>query len=247
MSKIIKNNKSLNINGSIYLNNKELLNNINLDITLNKWNTLVGRSGTGKSTLLKIIANINIPKNFTNKININNKYNYGFSLMAQDDLLLPWLTVLENVVLGHRLRREKVDLEKATKLIKKVNLDQALYSMPSTLSGGMRQRVAIARTLYEDKDIILMDEPFRSLDSITKLKIQNLTYSLLKNKTIFMVTHDPIEALTLSNNLYITSNKGVKELDLPTSSPIRQINDKILNKNYHKILNELEIGYNENE
>ncbi|MGY8976093.1 MAG: ATP-binding cassette domain-containing protein, partial [Alphaproteobacteria bacterium] len=80
-----------------------------------------------------------------------------------------------------------------------VGLIDVAKQLPSTLSGGMRQRAALARTLMENNDIILMDEPFSSLDTITKSKIQKLTWSLLKNKTVIMVTHDPLEALMLSN------------------------------------------------
>ena len=90
-----------------------------------------------------------------------------------------------------------------------------------------------------------MDEPFRSLDSITKIKIQKLTYSLLKNKTIFMVTHDPLEALTLSNNLYMISKNRIKKLNLPKNSPIREIDKSIITQNYSKILNEMENGSND--
>ncbi len=241
------NKNCLDISGSLYLNEVELLSKIKFNIELNKWNTLVGQSGIGKSTLLKILANLEISSNFTNKIKIINKNKYTFSLMAQDDLLLPWFSVIENVVLGQKLRGEKVDYNRAKKILRKVNLNHVINNMPASLSGGMRQRVAIARTLFEDRDIILMDEPFRSLDSITKAKIQNLTYSLLRNKTIFMVTHDPLEALLLSNNLYLISDNKIKNINLPKSNPIRKITDAELVKNYKNIINKIERNYIENE
>ena len=97
-----------------------------------------------------------------------------------------------------------------------------------TLSGGMKQRVALARTLMENKDIILMDEPFSALDSITRSVIQKLTWKLLKNKTVIMVTHDPLEALLLSNNLYFISKKKLMTIKLPKSKPFRKVNNENL-------------------
>ena len=98
--------------------------------------------------------------------------------MAQNDLLLPWASVIENITLGQRLRKEKLDINKAHILLEKVGLKNAAKKLPSTLSGGMRQRVALARTIMEDKDIILMDEPFSALDSITRSAIQNVVASV---------------------------------------------------------------------
>ena len=104
----------------------------------------------------------------------------------------------------------------------------------------MRQRVALARTLMEDKDIILMDEPFSSLDSITRSTIQKLTWKLLKNKTVIMVTHDPLEALLLSNDLYYISHHKLKPIKLPKTKPFRKANDINLLYSHKYILNKLE-------
>ncbi|MBT4109835.1 MAG: ABC transporter ATP-binding protein, partial [Pelagibacterales bacterium] len=181
--------------------------------------------------------------NFTNKIIKNIATETSFSWMAQNDLLLPWLTVIENITLGQKLRSEKIDLNKANILLEKVGLINFAKELPATLSGGMRQRVALARTLMENHDIILMDEPFSSLDSITRSKIQKLTWSLLQNKTVIMVTHDPLEALMLSNELFYISNKKLKPIKLPTSKPLRKITNDNLLYSYKYILNLLKKSY----
>ena len=234
---------SFSLNGSLSLNKDELFSNIQLEIKLNQWTVIIGQSGTGKSTLLKIIANLNIPVAFNNNISKNINEDLSFSWMAQNDLLLPWLNVLENITLGQKLRREKIDLNKANLLLEKVGLIDVAKQLPSTLSGGMRQRAALARTLMENNDIILMDEPFSSLDTITKSKIQKLTWSLLKNKTVIMVTHDPLEALMLSNTLYYVSNKQLKPIMLPSSKPLRKITNDNLIYSYKYILNLLKKSY----
>ena len=163
--------------------------------------------------------------------------------MAQNDLLLPWASVIENVTLGQKLRREKIDIKKAKNLLEQVGLINDTKKLPSMLSGGMKQRVALARTLMENKDIILMDEPFSALDSITRSVIQKLTWKLLKNKTVIMVTHDPLEALLLSNNLYFISNKKLMPIKLPKSKPFRKVNNENLLYSHKYILNKLEKSY----
>ena len=237
-------NLSFILKGSLKVENENeiLFSNLKLNINYNKWTTIIGQSGSGKSTLLKIIAGIEIPKVFENTITCSPK-NYSFSWMAQNDLLLPWASVIENITLGQRLRKEKLDINKAHILLEKVGLKNAAKKLPSTLSGGMRQRVALARTIMEDKDIILMDEPFSALDSITRSAIQKLTWKLLKDKTVIMVTHDPLEALLLSNNLYYISEEKLKPINLPISKPFRKINDYNLLYSHKHILNKLEKSY----
>lgn len=237
------NSSSFSLNGSLSLNKDELFSNILLEIKLNQWTVIIGQSGTGKSTLLKIIANLNIPAAFNNNISKNINEDLSFSWMAQNDLLLPWLNVIDNITLGQKLRREKININKANILLEKVGLIDVAKQLPATLSGGMRQRAALARTLMENNDMILMDEPFSSLDTITKSKIQKLTWSLLKNKTVIMVTHDPLEALMLSNTLYYVSNKKLKPIKLPSSKPLRKITNDNLIYSYKYILNLLKKSY----
>ena len=127
--------------------------------------------------------------------------------MAQEDLLLPWLNVLDNVLLGYRLRNQNINklniTHNAISLLRAVGLDNNLKQKPHLLSGGMRQRVALVRTFLEDHPIVLMDEPFSSLDAINRLYLQNFAASLLKTRTRLLVTHDPLEALRLADYIYV--------------------------------------------
>ena len=234
-----KNNLSFSLEGSLKNDQEVLFSNLKLNINLNNWTSIIGQSGSGKSSLLKIIAGIDLPKVFHNTL-INSNKNYSFSWMAQNDLLLPWASVIENVTLGQKLRRQKIDIKRAESLLEQVGLINEINKLPSTLSGGMKQRVALARTLMENKDIILMDEPFSALDSITRSFIQKLTWKLLKNKTVIMVTHDPLEALLLSNNLYYISSNKLMPIKLPNSKPFRKLTDENLLYSHKYILNKLE-------
>jgi putative hydroxymethylpyrimidine transport system ATP-binding protein len=189
-----------------------LFQNLNMTLAAGKWSCLLGPSGVGKSTLLRLIAHL-IP----NSIHTHAEIRYTPSLthedniayMAQTDLLLPWLTALENVLLSARLKKKvsKEITDKAVELLIKVGLKEAIHKYPEALSGGMRQRVALVRTLLQDKPIVLMDEPFSALDAITRFELQTLAATLLKNKTVLLVTHDPIEALRLANDIYILSGR----------------------------------------
>ena len=126
--------------------------------------------------------------------------------MAQTDLLLPWAKVLDNVMIGRKLRREQIltaEREKALQLLNQVGLRDVATELPAALSGGMRQRVALARTLFEDRPVILMDEPFSALDAITRRNLQQETVTHLAGKTVLLVTHDPMEALRVGHEIYV--------------------------------------------
>lgn len=169
------------------------------------WHSILGSSGVGKSTLLKVIAGIVGDYQGAILADDAEPLSGRIAWMAQDDLLLPWLNVRENVALGYQLRQERpADLtQKIHHLLGKVGLSELASRMPYQLSGGQRQRVALARTLLEDKPIILMDEPFSALDVSKRLDLQALFVELLSDKTVLFITHDPLEALRLSQSIWL--------------------------------------------
>ncbi len=130
--------------------------------------------------------------------------------MAQSDLLLPWLSVLDNVLLGYRLRGDRAALAaaeaRARALLARSRPGRpARRSSRLSSSGGMRQRAALARTLCEDRPVVLMDEPFAHLDAVTRLELQDLAARLLAGRTAVLVTHDPLEALRVGHQIRVLS------------------------------------------
>ena len=187
-----------------------LFDHLNVTFAANKCSCILGQSGVGKSTLLKLIAGL-IPKQISSHISSDNNQllSEQIAYMAQTDLLLPWCSALDNALISARLRGKHSTLlrTRAQNLFAQVGLASAEKKFPYQLSGGMRQRVALVRTLLEDKPIILMDEPFSAVDAITRFKLQTLTATLLKNRTVLLVTHDPTEALRLADEIYILSGQ----------------------------------------
>ena len=149
---------------------------------------LLGRSGTGKSTLLNTII-----KGSSQIMNHSKRLAY----FAQKPALLPWLSVVENVLLGFKLRGETINThhsERAMELLSLVNLESLAHRKSSQLSGGQCTRIALARVLIEDADLILLDEPFASLDRSTRIQMSALCKKLLDHRTVILVTHDPRDA-----------------------------------------------------
>lgn len=166
---------------------------------------LLGPSGVGKSTLLRLIAGLGPEDADADALtDAGDPAAPLASFMGQQDLLLPWLSALENVALGARLRGDPMApaRARAAELLEAVGLGDAGHMKPATLSGGMRQRAAIARTLAEDRPIVLMDEPFSQLDAITRHGLQDLAARMLAGRTVCMVTHDPAEALRLGDVIW---------------------------------------------
>ena len=211
-----------------------LFQDLTCTIAAGETTCLLGPSGIGKSSLLRLIAGLNQHK-ATGIIRTDDEQplQNRIAYMAQTDLLMPWLSVLDNVLLGYRLRqpiaKAKTNttlINQAKDLLTKIGLSKNIHQFPHQLSGGMRQRVALARTLIEDKPVVLMDEPFSALDTATRLQLQNLTAELLKNKTVFLITHDPFEALRLGHHIFIMqgSPARLEQLTLPNQPP-RSVTD----------------------
>jgi len=198
-------------NAALAYNNQLVFAKLNLQLPAGKWIALLGPSGIGKSSLMRTIAGlISKEESFSGSIYAEPQLclSKHIAYMAQTDLLLPWLSVLHNACLGEKLRSISrktyaAKLLQTTELLKQVGLGDAMHAYPHQLSGGMRQRVALVRTLMENKPIVLMDEPFSALDAITKHQLQDLAIEMLKNKTVLFITHDPAEALRLADSIYV--------------------------------------------
>lgn len=167
------------------------IDNLSLYINENEFVSIIGPSGCGKSTLLSILANIE--KKSEGEIK-HNKKKFRIGYMLQKDTLFPWRTILENCLIGleieNKLTNEKK--EKVISLLEKYGLKEFINKYPSSLSGGMKQRVALIRTLAIDPDILLLDEPLSALDYQTRLALSDDLYNIIKQekKTAIMVTHD---------------------------------------------------------
>ena len=199
-----------------------------------RWTCLLGPSGVGKTTLLRLIAGLAAPEPPTEVTAEDGRPLAGrVAYMAQQDLLLPWLRALDNVLVGARLRGERISpvlTTLARELLDKVGLGDRLRAKPAELSGGMRQRVALARTLMEDRPVVLMDEPFSALDAITRLRLQEVAARLLAGRTVLLVTHDPLEALRLGHSIHVMAGQpaGIGSAIMPSGPPPRAPDDPAL-------------------
>jgi len=210
------------VNLSLDFEEKNLFNNLSFSVTAGKCTCLLGPSGCGKSTLLRLASgNTSIP--FSGEITFSSA-DHTIGWMSQNDLLLPWMSLLDNIVLGAKLRGTENETvrTKARKLLQDAGLSSYEKALPATLSGGMRQRGALLRTLMEDGQVLLMDEPFSALDALTRLKLQDLAARMTKGKTVLLVTHDPMEALRMGDEILVLSGDPVtvsRITDLPGETP----------------------------
>ena len=191
-----------------------------------QWTCLLGRSGVGKSTILRLILGLETGGEFSGTIRATDDAPLvgRISYMAQSDLLLPWLPVLGNVCVGARLRGERPNTDLARDLVNRVGLSRHLDQKPNTLSGGMRQRVALARTLFEDRPVVFLDEPFSSLDAGTRADMQELAAEVLKDRTVLLVTHGPAEAARLAHQIVVMSAQATQNWPVPQTPALREIN-----------------------
>ena len=180
------------------------IENFSFELNNNEFIAIVGPSGCGKSTILNILANLDSKSDGEIIIKDNVKLGY----MLQQDALFNWKTVLDNCLLGLKINKMN-NKDYVLKLINTYGLKDFLNSYPNTLSGGMRQRVALIRTLATKPDILLLDEPFSALDYQTRLKVSDDVYNIIKKekKSAIMVTHDIAEAIyKLCVTIFILKN-----------------------------------------
>ncbi|MGF1883717.1 ABC transporter ATP-binding protein [Vibrio splendidus] len=240
-------------NASLRYNDSEhaTLSGLSLSLNAGKWTVLLGRSGCGKTTVLRYLAGLLDEKvewqgilATSDELPLTDRIAY----MAQQDLLLPWLSVIDNVCLSHRFQNPASDkalqTNQALELLAAVGLADYANAIPDQLSGGMRQRVALARTLMQDKPVVLMDEPFSALDAVTRHKLQSLACELLKGKTVVLITHDPQEAVRLADNLYVLQGTpaNAQSLSVPLTSTPRVLDGECAELQ-QAILDQLERDY----
>lgn len=209
--------------------------------------SLVGPSGCGKTTILSLIAGLLQPS--SGEILLDGKKiekNDGrIGYMFQRDHLFEWRTIWQNIILGLEVQGLKKDAKKlalAEELLKKYDLYNFKDKKPRQLSGGMRQRVALIRTLVLEPSLLLLDEPFSALDFQTRLKVCDDVYDIIKSeqKTALLVTHDISEALSMSDKLIILTKrparvKEVMELNFAGETPLSKREDKDFGKNFELV------------
>ena len=207
---------------------------------------IVGPSGCGKSTILSVLCGLEEKSGGDIKL----KENASIGYMLQQDSLFEWKNILNNCLLGLEInkRLNKDSKEYVINLLNIYGLKDFIYSYPDNLSGGMRQRVALIRTLATNPDLLLMDEPFSALDYQSRLVISDDIYNILRkeNKTMIMVTHDIAEAISMCDKVIVLSNrpatiKSVYNIEFENkSTPINNRKDKKFSYYYDKIWRDID-------
>ena len=214
-----------------YTKDKEVvaISDISLNIYKGEFVVVVGPSGCGKSTLLNIIGGIDSKS--SGNIIFGNDIKVGY--MLQDDCLLSWLNILDNCLLGLKINGmlSEDNINYVKELINTYGLSDFMYSYPASLSGGMRQRVALIRTLALKPDILLLDEPFSALDYQTRLNVADDVYKIIKEnkKTVVMITHDIGEACSLADRVVVLTNRPSKVkriIDIEIENKSNPINNR---------------------
>lgn len=243
MKKILEVNNLSKIYHSLS-NETEAIKNISFDVNKGEFISIVGPSGCGKSTILSILSGL-IDKS-EGEIKLDNA---SMSYMLQSDCLLPYLSILDNCLIGLKVKGNLNEEAKkyVIKLLNTYGLGQFINKYPSELSGGMRQRVALIRTLAVKPDILLLDEAMSALDYQSRLNISDDIYKIIKDegKTAIMVTHDISEAISMSDRIIVLSNrpstiKNIYDIKLDKkSTPINNRSDKKFSKYFDLIWRDL--------
>lgn len=245
----------------------QVLRDITLTASAGDFICLLGPSGCGKSTLLRLLAGLARPTSGSITLDGSTITGPGLDrgVVFQDYSLFPWMTAGQNIVLALEQafpgKKKSEYREAAAGYLEMVGLPDANDKLPGQLSGGMRQRAAIARAFAINSPVLLMDEPFGALDAITRARLQDLVLQLWQQKegdrkTVFFVTHDVEEAILLANRIVVLglnsgSVRGVFEVDLPRprirqelylKEPFLVLRDKLVTVLHENILSELDGG-----
>lgn len=214
---------AIHICGTLHVAQNLLIDRFEITVTAGGWSALLGSSGVGKTSLLRLIAGLPCAAHLDGYINAEDGAPIGprVAMMAQDDQLLPWASALDNIMICARLRGEDVQSDRAAGLLTDVGLSGFERRKPAQMSAGQRQRVALARVLYEDRAIVLLDEPFSALDVMTRYAAQDLAAELLADRTVFLITHDPAEAVRLADVAWVVTQTGISACPLPPTAPPR--------------------------
>lgn len=223
-----------------------VIRDLSLQVRAGSFVSIIGASGSGKSTLFRLLNSLEQLQSGTITVNGTDirRLSHYTSYMPQQDLLFPWRTVEKNVMLPMQVQKVPKDIQKKTaaEMLSRVGLSDWAHAYPRELSGGMRQRVSFARTLCAGSDLLLLDEPFSALDSITRINLQEwlLEQWNTLDKTILFITHDVEEAIFLSEKILVLTGQpvtGLKEFTVPMHG--KRTRDMLLDPEIQRLKEEL--------
>ncbi len=221
------------------------LKDVNFSVNEGEFVAIIGPSGCGKTTLLSLAAGLLSP---TKGKVVTNGGSFGY--MLQKDELFPWRTIEKNIFLPLEIKNKNTAEQRARALAlaEKYGLQQFLKNYPSSLSGGMRQRAALIRTLSVDPDVLLLDEPFSALDYQTRLSVCDDVYKIIREeqKTALLITHDISEAISVADRIFVLSKRPASivaehEISFPEAEPLKRRENKNFSRWFEILWKELNV------
>ncbi|MBQ8395040.1 MAG: ABC transporter ATP-binding protein [Clostridia bacterium] len=221
------------------------LEEVNFSVSEGEFVAIIGPSGCGKTTLLSLAAGLLSP---TKGKVLTDGGSFGY--MLQKDELFSWRTIEKNIFLPLEIKKTNTaeNRARALSLAEKYGLKQFLKNYPSSLSGGMRQRAALIRTLAVDPDVLLLDEPFSALDYQTRLSVCDDVYKIIRNekKTALLITHDISEAISVADRIFVLSRRPAKviaehTLEFPETEPLKRRENKEFSRWFEVLWKELNV------